>query len=35
VFTSFLSNGDLAGTGTSGVALYLVNLFALGSATLP
>jgi hypothetical protein len=35
VFVTFLSDGDPLGTGTTGTALYLVNLFALGAATIP
>jgi len=35
VFVSFLSNGDPLGTGTNDFGLYLVNLFTLGSATVP
>jgi len=35
VFTTFLTDGDLAGTGNSGIGLYLVNLFALGDNVLP
>jgi len=35
VFATFLANGDLLGNGTSGTALYLVNLYAVGSATVP
>jgi len=35
VFAVFVADGDLAGTGATGPALYLVNLFALGSQTLP
>ena len=31
VFTVFLADGDLAGNGSPGTQLYLVNLFALGS----
>jgi Tol biopolymer transport system component len=35
VFVTFVSNGDLLGNGTVGSALYLVNLFALGTSTVP
>lgn len=35
VFVSFLSNGDLLGTGTNEFGLYLVNLFTLGADTIP
>ena len=35
VFSAFIADGDLLGNGTSGVALYLVNLFQLGSGTVP
>jgi Tol biopolymer transport system component len=35
VFTTFLTDGDLAGNGNSGIGLYLVNLFALGDNILP
>lgn len=35
VFSAFVADGDLLGNGTSGVALYIVNLFQLGSTTVP
>ncbi len=35
VFTVFLADGDLAGNGSPGTQLQLVNLFALGSQTVP
>jgi dipeptidyl aminopeptidase/acylaminoacyl peptidase len=35
VFTVFLADGDLAGNGSPGTQLQLVNLFALGDQTVP
>ena len=35
VFITFLSADDLLGTNPNSVALYLVNLFALGAQTIP
>lgn len=35
VFVTFLADGDLLGNGSTNVELYLVNLFALGSARVP
>ena len=35
VFITFLSADDLLGTNPNSVALYLVNLFALGANTIP
>jgi dipeptidyl aminopeptidase/acylaminoacyl peptidase len=35
VFTVFLADGDLAGTGSPGTQLQLVNLFALAGQTVP
>jgi Tol biopolymer transport system component len=35
VFTVFLADGDLAGNGSPGTQLQLINLYALGSQTVP
>jgi Tol biopolymer transport system component len=35
VFTVFLADGDVAGNGSPGTELQLVNLYALGTATVP
>jgi Tol biopolymer transport system component len=35
VFSVFLANGDVAGNGSPGTQLYLVNLFALGPQQVP
>lgn len=35
VFTVFLADGDVAGNGSPGTQLLLVNLFALGNQTVP
>jgi Tol biopolymer transport system component len=35
VFTTVITDDDLAGTGNTGIGLYLVNLFALGNDVLP
>ncbi|MGH8674183.1 MAG: hypothetical protein ACREVG_07730, partial [Burkholderiales bacterium] len=35
VFTAFLSDSDLIGNGNASLSLFLVNLFALGSRTVP
>jgi Tol biopolymer transport system component len=35
VFTVFLADGDVAGNGSPGTQLQLINLFALGAQTVP
>jgi len=35
VFTTFLADGDVAGTGSPGTQLLLVNLYALAGQTVP
>ena len=35
VFTAFVADGDLLGTGATGPELYFVNLFQLGRRTVP